>query len=875
MKLTLPDSVAGTQDAIFIMEVEFPIATVERRVEVTTSGPIEAMDLQGSAPGGSYQVPVGLERLHVPLRVSGTGSADASVHVQCIAGPETGQSASQPIRLEAIAAAQGKGKGAKFALIALVLAALGVGGFLYGPKLLGGGPEVPDVGGRTTAQARAALIGAGYQVKSTTETVADAKLHGRIVRTIPASGESLERGQTVEIVVGQSGDVLVRVPSVVGLADRAAERAVTTVGLQADIKYDPAPTEAMTGKVFKTTPAAGTHVNRGTSVELWVGTEPKGTSDPVTPIPLVPDPGTTDPGTTDPGTTDPGTTDPSTTDPSTTDPAVTDPSTTDPGTSPPPLEGQIKVPNLVGLERGPAEKDLVAIGLYAIVDYEEAPDAEMTGRVLRQAPNAGTLVDATEQIFLTVGTKPAGSAGTTDPGTTDPGTTDPGTTDPGTTDPGTTDPGTTDPGTTNPGTTDPGTTEPNPWEVPKPGAGTTDPAVTDPGTADPGTTDPGTTDPATTDPGTTDPGTTDPGTSDPVASNPGAADPGDETPPANISKVPDLVAMTRERAESAVRRAGYTPRILLETNDDVDDGIVMSQNPSSGEPLALGQEVEIIVARRPPATGAFVPDVIGLTRTDAELRLRKDGFLVRVSYGGGGTEPAGHVDAQAPEPGASAGRRTWVEIVVIQRGGGAVRIPIGGPPPSLTAGPVGGGVTATDPSTDLVRPPAVGDGAVRVPTPTPRGREPERAVRLPPRDAPKTATVPHLVDMEATTAITMALEAGLIPIIQVDRSSDVPRAQVARQRPTSESAALPGDLLRLHVGIGEDVMERTVDLPTVTMVKLSTAKRMLARLGVQVNVVEVENKKHPYAGTKRVAAQFPVSVVPRTAGNSVTLWVVK
>ncbi len=914
MKLTLPDSVAGTQDAIFIMEVEFPIATVERSVEVTTSGPIEAMDLQGSKAGGSYQVPVGLERLHVPLRVAASGGADASVHVRCTEGPEAGQAASRPVRLEAIAAAQGKSKGAKVALAVLLLAALGVGGFVLGPKLLGGAHEVPEVQGRSLAEARLAMSKAGYLVKATLETVDDAKMHGRVLRTIPSSGTGLDRGKTVEVVVGRSGDVLVRVPSVVGLADRAAENAITTVGLQADVKYDPAPSDAMVDKVFKTTPAAGKYVARGASVELWVGTKPTGTTEPVT-IPDVPDPGATDPGATDPGATDPGATDPGATDPGATDPGTTDPGATDPGATDPgttdpgmgaPLEGQVEVPDLTGLEREQAEKDLVRIGLYAIVDYEEAPDAAMTGRVLRQSPAAGTMIDPTEQVFLTVGTKPDDGGmedpakpdpGTTDPGATDPGTTDPGATDPGATDPGATDPGATDPGATDPGATDPGATDPGATDPGTTDPGATDPGATDPGTADPGkpdsgTSDPGTTepnpwdvpapgagttdpsveDPGTTDPGTTDSGSTDPGAGDPGATAPGVADP-DDGPSENTAPVPDLVALNRDEAEGIVRRAGFEARILLETNDDVDDGIVLSQNPGAGERLALGEEVEIIVARQPPADGVSVPDVIGLTRTDAERRLRKQGFLVRVSYGGGGTQPPGHVDAQAPEPGASAERRTWVELVVIQRDGGAPRIPTGGPPPRIASGEAAGTPPAPDPDA-LVRPPAVGDGAARVPAPTPRGNA-ERAVRLPPRDAPKTVTVPHLVDMEAETAITLALEAGLIPIIQVDRTSEAPQGQITRQRPASETMALPGDLLRLRVGIGDGVLERMVDLPTVAMVKLTTAKRMLARLGVRVNVVEIANKKHPYAGTKRVAAQYPVSLVPRSAGNTVTLWIVE
>lgn len=50
---------------------------------------------------------------------------------------------------------------------------------------------------------------------------------------------------------------------------------------------------------------------------------------------------------------------------------------------------------------------------------------------------------------------------------------------------------------------------------------------------------------------------------------------------------------------------------------------------------------------------------------------------------------------------------------------------------------------------------------------------------------------------------------------------------------------------------------------------------MYRRAGVQVNVIEVDSPTHPYAGTGRVAAQYPMYSVPISQARQVTLWIVR
>jgi len=100
-------------------------------------------------------------------------------------------------------------------------------------------------------------------------------------------------------------------------------------------------------------------------------------------------------------------------------------------------------------------------------------------------------------------------------------------------------------------------------------------------------------------------------------------------------------------------------------------------------------------------------------------------------------------------------------------------------------------------------------------------------------------------------------------------------AQVSRQTPAAGTAALPGDLLRIHVPVPTQVPERRVDLPVATGMLLDGAMRMLAARGIPVRVETVLVPGHPYAGTGRVAASWPVSLVPRSMAAEVVLWVVK
>jgi penicillin-binding protein 1A len=100
-------------------------------------------------------------------------------------------------------------------------------------------------------------------------------------------------------------------------------------------------------------------------------------------------------------------------------------------------------------------------------------------------------------------------------------------------------------------------------------------------------------------------------------------------PPAPQSgAVPDVVGQRSEHAQNELAKANFTP--LVEVVDSaVPKGTVVAQTPAGGTSLELGGLVTIQVSSGVPSK-VKVPDVVGLSRTDAKAALETAGFVVEV-----------------------------------------------------------------------------------------------------------------------------------------------------------------------------------------------------------------------------------------------------
>jgi eukaryotic-like serine/threonine-protein kinase len=97
----------------------------------------------------------------------------------------------------------------------------------------------------------------------------DSVPEGRAVRTVPAAGEEVERGERVQLFVS-SGPEQVEVPDVVGLSRDSAEDRLSDAGLEVIVEEQES--EQPEDDVISQNPVGGTEVERGATVTITVST---------------------------------------------------------------------------------------------------------------------------------------------------------------------------------------------------------------------------------------------------------------------------------------------------------------------------------------------------------------------------------------------------------------------------------------------------------------------------------------------------------------------------------------------------------------------------------------------------------------------------
>ncbi len=187
---------------------------------------------------------------------------------------------------QAVAAATANGDGAEeeeedtsnrtrtYAIIlAVLLILLLVAGFFLARNLgyLGGSASfnLPDVSGQTVAQATTTLKNDGLSVAVSSQV--STQPAGTVLSTDPPAKSLVKKGDTVTLKVAVvAPPVTVTVPSgLTGVSQATAESLLSAQGLQSTTTGRNSAT-VQDGYVISTTPASGTRVKQGTSVQLVV-----------------------------------------------------------------------------------------------------------------------------------------------------------------------------------------------------------------------------------------------------------------------------------------------------------------------------------------------------------------------------------------------------------------------------------------------------------------------------------------------------------------------------------------------------------------------------------------------------------------------------
>ncbi len=139
------------------------------------------------------------------------------------------------------------------------------------------GPEerpVPDVAGRTVADASNVLGQNGFNVTQTTEASRDVEA-GLVIRTNPPANTPLQPGSTVELVVS-SGPPQEPVPDVIGLTENGARQALTNRGFGVSVEETDQCSGDQQNQVVDQDPDANTPADPGTTVTIVVCRPPEG-----------------------------------------------------------------------------------------------------------------------------------------------------------------------------------------------------------------------------------------------------------------------------------------------------------------------------------------------------------------------------------------------------------------------------------------------------------------------------------------------------------------------------------------------------------------------------------------------------------------------
>ena len=233
-------------------------------------------------------------------------------------------------------------------IVAAVIAAIVLAGVALFLAFGGDGQEVPDVSGRTAADAVSILRSEGYSPQTAGRLSADVA-RGIVINTTPPAGTDADEGTRVVVNVSQ-GTGNVAVPTLIGLSREQATAQLTDAGLEArflEAESSSAPVGSVTGQ----DPAAGLQVPVGSTVAVTVSSGP--------------------------GTTAATT--------------VTAPAAT-----------TVTVPNVVGQTADSAAATLTQLGLSPGTVTPQAAPGVPEGQITAQDPAAGAEVSSGTRVDVTV-----------------------------------------------------------------------------------------------------------------------------------------------------------------------------------------------------------------------------------------------------------------------------------------------------------------------------------------------------------------------------------------------------------------------------------------------------------------------------------------
>ena len=143
--------------------------------------------------------------------------------------------------------------------------------------VISSGPQmvtVPNVEGLTQDAATTAITGTKLMVGTVTQQSSNTVATGNVISQDPPSGNSVAQGSPVNLVIS-SGPQMVTVPNVEGLTQDAATTAITAAKLTGGTVTQQTSNTVATGKVISQDPPSGNSVAQGSPVNLVISSGPQ------------------------------------------------------------------------------------------------------------------------------------------------------------------------------------------------------------------------------------------------------------------------------------------------------------------------------------------------------------------------------------------------------------------------------------------------------------------------------------------------------------------------------------------------------------------------------------------------------------------------
>ncbi|HEY3240741.1 MAG TPA: PASTA domain-containing protein, partial [Acidimicrobiia bacterium] len=155
--------------------------------------------------------------------------------------------------------------------------------------------------------------------------------------------------------------------------------------------------------------------------------------------------------------------------------------------------------------------------------------------------------------------------------------------------------------------------------------------------------------------------------------------------------VPDVTGEDSVTAANRLGAAGFTVERVTEPSDSVEVDTVIRTNPAGGTQAPKGSTVQLVISSG--TEQVRVPNVVGLTQSEATAELQNAGFQVATQdVTTLDATKVGRVISQSPSAGTRAGKGSTVTITIgrLGSGGGTTTTTGSGGTTTTTGGILGG-----------------------------------------------------------------------------------------------------------------------------------------------------------------------------------------